>query len=707
MARATTDPPALDMSPTLLFAPEDGQTYYLEDTCPVFAQQPLQGPSLPDYLMPSASSALKPPTLVYGWRLGHDKLMQLALDHFPQVVRYREGPATLGLVDEETIDWTTVDWEHEVPNIAETIRHYKFTAAIREYLGMGPEVDDLFNVELLCNSQQRHEYGLTVGSNYLKVIDKDAIEKLKALLGTDEPAMCLYLPFKNREEADVPFVAKTKSATRTKLVVTALHSVSAATALDMLPALLFAPEDGQTYHLEDQPRVFAQQPLQGPSLPTYLMPSRFTTLQPPTLVYGWRLGYAKLMQIALDHFPQVVVYRKGPTMLGLVDEETQDWTDDDWDNVHANIAETITGYGFVAAIREYLGMGPEADDLFDVELLCDSRQDSEYGLTVGSNYLKVIDKDAVEKLEALLATDEPAMWYLRRHHWMWRRVAPKPQENVEKTKSAPQSLKVVTAAPQPDTTAMPLNVSPELPFTPEDGLTYYFEVCKDGLFLSFVPRLTITSEDKGPIFARQPLEGPSLPDSLMPSRSSTLKPPTLVYGWRLGHNKLMQVAVDHFPHIVRYRKGPALLGVVNEETYPWTEEDWTNEHANVADTVLEYPFIVAIREYLGFGPEADDLFDIDILYDGRREAKYGLIVGSNYLGVIDKDAIEKLEALLDTDELARWYLHCKRWMWRRVVRKAKSKTKSKTTQSKAKRPQGDGKAVAVASNEPEVAQPAS
>ena len=161
----------------------------------------------------------------------------------------------------------------------------------------------------------------------------------------------------------------------------------------------------------------------------------------------------------------------------------------------------------------------------------------------------------------------------------------------------------------------------------------------------------------------------------MPSRSSTLKPPTLLYGWRLGHDKLMKIALDHFPQVVRYCDAPALLGLVDEETHEWTEEDWENEHANVAETIFDYDFIVAIREFLGIGPEGDDLFNVDVLYDSRGNAEYGLTVGSNYVKVIDKDALEKLEALIAPDVPAMWYLHCNKWMWRRVVRKSKSKSK--------------------------------
>ncbi|KAI1787195.1 hypothetical protein LXA43DRAFT_721262 [Ganoderma leucocontextum] len=209
---------------------------------------------------------------------------------------------------------------------------------------------------------------------------------------------------------------------------------------------------------------------------------------------------------------------------------------------------------------------------------------------------------------------------------------------------------------QPETA--PLNMSLAVLFAPADGRAY-------------------RPEDKDRVFAQQPLEGPSLPGYLIPSRSSTLKPPTLVYGWRLGHDKLMQIALDSFPQVVRYRSAPATLGLGNEENEHYTEEDWAQERPNIAETIFDYDFIVAIREYLGIGPEGDNLFNIDVLYDSQREAEFGLTVGSNYLKVLRKDFLQKLEALIAPDEPAMWWLHCKKWMWRRAVPQGKSKTKTK------------------------------
>ncbi len=197
-----------------------------------------------------------------------------------------------------------------------------------------------------------------------------------------------------------------------------------------------------------------------------------------------------------------------------------------------------------------------------------------------------------------------------------------------------------------------------------------------------------------------------------------------MYGWRLGHEKLLQIALDHFPQIVRYRQAPATLGLFDEESENWTDEDWEHERPNIAETILQYEFDIAIREYLGLGPESDDLINVEVLYDSQRRADFGLTVGSNYMNVIDKEALQKLEALIAPDVPALWFLHCKKWMWRRVVPKVKSKSKqlllpmnqpepdialakakTKTkTKTKTKRPIRDRK-TAVTLNEPEVTQP--
>lgn len=165
-----------------------------------------------------------------------------------------------------------------------------------------------------------------------------------------------------------------------------------------------------------------------------------------------------------------------------------------------------------------------------------------------------------------------------------------------------------------------------------------------------------------------------MPDYLVPSRSTYLKPPTLVYGWRLGHDKLMQIALNHFPQAVHYRAAPATLGLGNDENEEYTEEDWAHERPNIAETIFGYDFIEAILKYLGIGPEGDKLLTVVVLYDSQREAEWGLTLGSNYLKLLKKEYIQKLEALIEPEEPAMWYLHYKKWMWRRLPLRAKSQS---------------------------------
>ena len=158
---------------------------------------------------------------------------------------------------------------------------------------------------------------------------------------------------------------------------------------------------------------------------------------------------------------------------------------------------------------------------------------------------------------------------------------------------------LVATITQPHTTPLVLNIPQDLLFAPEDGQTYYLEVRRDNLCPSFAYRLTPNTvfQDKDLVFAHQPLEGPSLADYLI-SSSSTLKPPTLVYGRRFGHDKLMQIALDHFLQVVHYRKGPATVGFFDDgEEHHYTEDDWEYEHPNIAETIFDYDFLVAIREY--------------------------------------------------------------------------------------------------------------
>ncbi|KAI0748670.1 hypothetical protein C8Q80DRAFT_1271045 [Daedaleopsis nitida] len=198
--------------------------------------------------------------------------------------------------------------------------------------------------------------------------------------------------------------------------------------LHIAPYALFAPADGLFYTEEDEDRVFAQQPFDGPDVPfDYLVPSRTTTLRPPKLVYGWKLGYEKLMEIARKEFPDTVITCIGHPLLGIVDEETYDFPPESFGEKHENYAMTLTSPLFSTAVREYLGVPEEDSDYIVVQHLYDSAGEAALGLIVGTNYIGAIEDEQIEKLQTLIdkyAPNERPQWYLDGNLWQWRRVAP-------------------------------------------------------------------------------------------------------------------------------------------------------------------------------------------------------------------------------------------------------------------------------------------
>ena len=178
-------------------------------------------------------------------------------------------------------------------------------------------------------------------------------------------------------------------------------------------------------------RIFAQQPIKGPGLPfKYLVPSPSTTLKPPTLRYGWRLGHEKLMDIAYKHFKEAVKYRFAPATEGLDEDEEIEYSPEDYEVEQANIMDTLMAPDYIVAIQDLLGLPDWATDYINIQPLYDSQHKYEWGLTVGSNYPPgVLRADVIAKLEEILETDEPAMWYLDFHEWQWYRLPalPKPE----------------------------------------------------------------------------------------------------------------------------------------------------------------------------------------------------------------------------------------------------------------------------------------
>ena len=84
----------------------------VQDISRIFAQQPFKGPLPARYLIPSPTTTLRPPKLRYGWRLGHDKLMDIAHKHFKEAVQYRFAPATENL--DVDVDLSTSIIQHDL-----------------------------------------------------------------------------------------------------------------------------------------------------------------------------------------------------------------------------------------------------------------------------------------------------------------------------------------------------------------------------------------------------------------------------------------------------------------------------------------------------------------------------------------------------------------------------------------------------------------
>ncbi|KAI0794557.1 hypothetical protein C8Q74DRAFT_1445892 [Fomes fomentarius] len=209
--------------------------------------------------------------------------------------------------------------------------------------------------------------------------------------------------------------------------------------LNMRRDVLFAPSDGKTYkYPEDEERVFAQQPIEGPVLPArYLLPSPTAALQPPVLRFGWRLGHDKLMDLVRRHFPNSIERCPGPPNAALLDDLDEDAIELDYppDELNDNIFQTISGPGFAVEICELLAIPSKWEAMVGVMPLYDSQLNSEFGLTIGTNYLGIPDADKIAELQRLIDTVEPdarPMWYLDHIDWRWRRVVPPQHKSTRK-----------------------------------------------------------------------------------------------------------------------------------------------------------------------------------------------------------------------------------------------------------------------------------
>ena len=183
------------------------------------------------------------------------------------------------------------------------------------------------------------------------------------------------------------------------------------------------------------------------------------------------------------------------------------------------------------------------------------------------------------------------------------------------------------------------------------------------------------------VFAQQPVPGPILPaEYLIIDRTCQLRPPMMRFGWRLGHDKLMELVKRYFPAAIERRYGPltagllfddeaAELGVV--EDIP--EEAWSEMNDNIIDTILGPHLVVEVCKFLGIPLKCDRMVRVVPLYNSELEDEWGLTIGTNHLGIPPRYAIAKLQELISTvdpNEPAMWYLDHIEWRWSRVPPKA-------------------------------------
>ena len=136
------------------------------------------------------------------------------------------------------------------------------------------------------------------------------------------------------------------------------------------------------------------------------------------------------MQIVQERFPTVVKYCNGPDPYG------HDHTGDELasymdtfspgaiDREYPSTLHTIRGMSLRLALCDYLGLPYKYKMYFKVQPFCDSNDEEEYGIAIGSNYVGVLNDAHYAKLKALFCPNEDAKWYLDWEKWKWRREYP-------------------------------------------------------------------------------------------------------------------------------------------------------------------------------------------------------------------------------------------------------------------------------------------
>ncbi len=144
------------------------------------------------------------------------------------------------------------------------------------------------------------------------------------------------------------------------------------------------------------------------------------------------------------------------------------------------------------------------------------------------------------------------------------------------------------------------------------------------------------------------------------------------FGWRLGHEKLMDLIRRHFPNSIERCKGPPDAALLEEDgievDYP--PEKWGEINDNILETICGPGFAIEVCELLAIPSKWEEMVDVIPLYDSQLNGEFGLTIGTNYLGIPDADKIAELQRLIDTvqpDARPMWYLDHVDWRWRRVV----------------------------------------
>ena len=98
----------------------------------------------------------------------------------------------------------------------------------------------------------------------------------------------------------------------------------------------------------------------------------------------------------------------------------------------------------------------------------------------------------------------------------------------------------------------PLGIKPEARFAPADGKEYTRQVRSSRLPLAPVSHPWPPDKDRIRCFKeQQPIRQRRLPKHLRPSSDSILQPPVLLFGWAVGHERLMAIVQKEFPEVVR------------------------------------------------------------------------------------------------------------------------------------------------------------